>query len=64
MTGTPLLSPEDAIPKDRFFKADNAKLGTRTQQMDKDTVALSSERGLHFYSTNVLQYPVNNTVIP
>ncbi|KAH8763805.1 hypothetical protein F5883DRAFT_422601 [Diaporthe sp. PMI_573] len=55
--GTPLPSPQDAISEDGFFKADDAELGERTQQMDEDAVVLGSERGLHFYSTNVLQYP-------
>ena len=57
--GTPLPSPQDAISEDGFFKADNPELGERVQQMDEDGVALNSERGLHFYSTNVLQHPVS-----
>lgn len=49
--------------KDGFFKADDAELGERVQQMDEDAVALGSERGLHFYRTNVLQRPVSITAI-
>lgn len=61
--GTSLPSPQDAISEDGFFKADDAELGARTQQMDEDAVALGSERGLHFYSTNVLQYPKIRSII-
>lgn len=56
-------SPQGAILEDGFFKADDAELGQRVQQMDEDAVALGSERGFNFYSINVLQHLVSITSI-
>lgn len=59
LMSTNMPSPQDAIVADGFFKADDAEIGKRVQQMDEDAVPLASQRGLLFYNTNVLKHPVS-----